>query len=142
MLTTRTRTRALAAAAAAATVAAGLGVRALAAGDLAKYAGDALYTVLVYALVVLAAPGLRPRAAAALALAVSWAVEFLQLTGVPTELSRHSTAARLVLGSTFNAPDLLCYALAAAGCLLLHRAAGPSGGPSGGRSGGPPQGSP
>ncbi|GFM98690.1 hypothetical protein Sfulv_35010 [Streptomyces fulvorobeus] len=46
-----------AAGAAVLTVAAGLGVRAAADGDVAKYAGDALYTVLIHTLVVVAAPG-------------------------------------------------------------------------------------
>ncbi|MFF8913626.1 DUF2809 domain-containing protein [Streptomyces sp. NPDC015032] len=107
--------RVAAAGAALLTVAAGLGVRAVAGGDVAKYAGDALYTVLICALVVLVAPRTRPAAAAGTALAVSWAVELLQLTGLPADLSRHSTVARLVLGSTFNAPDLLWYAVGA-GC--------------------------
>lgn len=52
----RVPARAVAAGAAAVTVAAGLGVRTVADGDLAKYAGDALYTVLVCALVALCAP--------------------------------------------------------------------------------------
>ncbi|MFE3514668.1 DUF2809 domain-containing protein [Streptomyces sp. NPDC059166] len=115
--------RIAAGAAAIATVAAGLGVRAVADGDLAKYAGDALYTVLVHALVVVLAPRLRPGTAAGTALAVSWAVELAQLTGVPGELARASTAARLVLGSTFNAPDLLWYAVGAAAAWALHAAA-------------------
>lgn len=97
------------------TVAAGLGVRAVADGDVAKYAGDALYTVLICTLVVVAAPRTRPVAVAGTALAFSWAVELLQLTGLPADLSRHSTVARLVLGSTFNAPDLFWYAVGA-GC--------------------------
>ncbi|MFJ1926894.1 MULTISPECIES: DUF2809 domain-containing protein [unclassified Streptomyces] len=109
------RARALAAGAAAVTVAAGLGVRTVADGDLAKYAGDALYTVLICALVALCAPRARPVVVAGAGLAVSWAVELLQLTGVPAELSRRSAVARLVLGSTFNAPDLLWYAVGAAG---------------------------
>ncbi|MFG2617126.1 DUF2809 domain-containing protein [Streptomyces sp. NPDC048507] len=109
-----------AAGAAALTVGAGLGLRAVATGDVAKYGGDALYAVLVLALVVLAAPRLSPPRAAATALALSWAVEFFQLTPVPAALGAHSTAARLVLGSTFNAPDLFWYAVgAAAGALLL-----------------------
>ncbi|GFM98691.1 hypothetical protein Sfulv_35020 [Streptomyces fulvorobeus] len=56
--------------------------------------------------------------AAGIALAFSWAVEFTQLTDVPAELAARSTAARLVLGSTFNAPDLFWYGVgaAAAGC--------------------------
>ncbi|WP_405395297.1 DUF2809 domain-containing protein [Microbispora hainanensis] len=95
-------------------VAAGLAVRALPAGAVAKYAGDLLYTLLVYALVVVAAPRARPFVVAAVALAVSWLVEFAQLTGVPAELSAHSTLARLVLGTTFNAPDLFWYAVGAA----------------------------
>ncbi|MFB4422705.1 DUF2809 domain-containing protein [Streptomyces sp. QL37] len=106
--------RAVAAAAALVTVAAGLGIRATADGDLAKYAGDALYTVLIHILVVLLVPRVRPMTAAGVALAFSWAVELAQLTGVPAELARRSAVARLVLGSTFNAPELLWYAVGAA----------------------------
>ncbi|MFF5983927.1 DUF2809 domain-containing protein [Streptomyces olindensis] len=116
------RTRLAAAGAAVVTVGAGLGLRAVAAGDLAKYGGDALYTVLILTLVVLAAPRLRPLPAAGCALAVSWAVEFLQLTEVPAELSAHSTLARLVLGSTFNAPDLFWYAVGAGVGWLVYGA--------------------
>ncbi|MCX5308724.1 DUF2809 domain-containing protein [Streptomyces sp. NBC_00160] len=116
----------LAAGAAVVTVGAGLGLRAVATGSTAKYGGDALYTVLLLTLVVLVAPRLTPLRAAVTALAASWAVEFLQLTAVPAELSRHSTVARLVLGSTFNAPDLLWYVVGAAAGLLLHAALRPS----------------
>ncbi|WP_454321111.1 ribosomal maturation YjgA family protein [Streptomyces phaeoluteigriseus] len=116
--------RLVAAAAALLTVGAGLGLRAVAAGSVAKYGGDALYTVLLLALVVLVAPRLSPLRAAGVALAASWAVEFLQLSAVPAELSRHSTAARLVLGSTFNAPDLFWYAVGAAAGWLVQRALG------------------
>lgn len=116
------RTRLAAAGAAVVIVGLGLGLRAVAAGDVAKYGGDALYTALLLALVVLAAPGIRPSRAAGIALAVSWAVEFFQLSGVPAELSERSTAARLVLGSTFNPPDLFWYAVgAAAGWFVLTR---------------------
>ncbi|MFD3652487.1 DUF2809 domain-containing protein [Streptomyces sp. NPDC058620] len=110
----------MSAGAAALTVAAGLGVRAVAGGDGTKYAGDALYTVLIYALVVLIAPRVGPLVAAGTALAFSWAVEFAQLTHVPAELSARSTAARLVLGSTFNAPDLFWYGVGAAGAGCVH----------------------
>ncbi|MFF7010307.1 DUF2809 domain-containing protein [Streptomyces fimicarius] len=115
--------RAVAASAAVATVAAGLAVRAGADGAFAKYAGSALYTVLLCALVAFRAPRARPAVVAGTALAVSWAVEFAQLTGVPAELSAHSTAARLVLGSTFNAPDLLWYAVGAAAAWSVHAGA-------------------
>ncbi|MET9955787.1 DUF2809 domain-containing protein [Streptomyces sp. NPDC006339] len=96
------------------TVAAGLGARSAAAGGAAAYAGDALYTVLVVALVVLVAPRLRPVAAAGVALGLSWAVELFQLTGVPAALAAHSRIAPLVLGTSFNAPDLFWYAVGAA----------------------------
>ncbi|MFD8113246.1 ribosomal maturation YjgA family protein [Streptomyces microflavus] len=115
--------RAPAAAAAVVTVAAGLAVRAGADGAFAKYAGSALYTVLLCALVAFCAPRARPLAVAGTALALSWAVELLQLTGVPAEWSAHSTAARLALGSTFNAPDLLWYAVGAAAAWALHAGA-------------------
>ncbi|MFC9330728.1 DUF2809 domain-containing protein [Kitasatospora sp. NPDC057015] len=119
----RARGRWAAGAAAVLTVAAGLGVRALTVGETAKYVGDALYTVLLCALVVLLAPRTRPTAAAGIALAVSWLVEFAQLTGLPADLSARSTLARLVLGSTFNAPDLFWYAVGAAIAALVHTAA-------------------
>ncbi|MGW6709641.1 ribosomal maturation YjgA family protein [Streptomyces sp. NPDC054956] len=114
--------RLAAAGAAVLTVGAGLGLRAVAAGDVAKYGGDALYTVLILALVVLVAPRTAPPKAAAIALAFSWAVEFLQIGPVPAELSRHSTVARLVLGSTFNAPDLFWYVVGAAAGWSVHTA--------------------
>ncbi|MCM1969694.1 DUF2809 domain-containing protein [Streptomyces sp. G1] len=116
----RARTRLAAAAAVLVTVGAGLGLRAVATGSPAKYGGDALYTVLIFALIVLALPRVTALRAAVGALAVSWAVEFLQLTGVPAELSRHSGLARLVLGSTFNPPDLFWYAVGAAAGWLGH----------------------
>lgn len=117
-----TRTRAVAAVAALVTVAAGLGVRSAAGGDFAKYAGDACYTVLIHTVVVLLAPRVRPLTAAGAALAFSWAVELAQLTGIPADLSRQSTVARLVLGSTFNAPDLFWYVGGAALAWAVHTA--------------------
>ncbi|APU44090.1 hypothetical protein BSL84_01465 [Streptomyces sp. TN58] len=116
------RIRLVAAGAALLTVGAGLGLRAVSAGSPAGYGGDALYTVLLLTLVVLVAPRWTPLRAAGTALAVSWAVELFQLSSVPADLSRHSVAARLVLGSTFNAPDLFWYAVGAAGGGLLYAA--------------------
>ncbi|MFJ9886133.1 DUF2809 domain-containing protein [Streptomyces sp. NPDC091287] len=112
--------RAVAAGAAVVTVAAGLAVRAGADGAFAKYAGSALYTVLLCTLVAFCAPRARPAVVAWAALGLSWAVEFAQLTGVPAEWSAHSTAARLVLGSTFNPPDLLGYGVGAAAAWAVH----------------------
>jgi hypothetical protein len=90
-------------------VVAGLGVRAVVPGGAGKYAGDVLYATLVYCLVVAAAPSARPGRAAGAALAWCFAVEFAQLTPLPGELSGRYLLARLVLGSTFNVPDLGCY---------------------------------
>jgi hypothetical protein len=89
----------------------GLGVRAFTAGDFAKYAGVALYTTLIYALLAL---WLRPLWASLAATAFSWAIELFQLTGIPADLSAHHLLARLILGSTFNPPDLFWYAIGAA----------------------------
>jgi hypothetical protein len=89
----------------------GLAVRAFTGGDFSKYAGVALYATLIYALVAF---WLRPLWAALAATGISWAVEFFQLTGIPADLSAHSGLAHLVLGSTFNAPDLFWYAVGAA----------------------------
>lgn len=61
----------MAAGAAVITVGAGLALRAVAEGNGAKYGGDALYTVLLVALVVLGAPRVTPLTAAAGALAVT-----------------------------------------------------------------------
>jgi hypothetical protein len=97
----------------------------VAAGSPAKYGGDALYTVLLLALVVLVAPRVTPLTAAASALAVSWGVEFLQLSEVTGELSQRSVVARLVLGSTFDPPDLFWYAVGAAAGWLVHTAVDP-----------------
>ncbi|NUO55463.1 MAG: DUF2809 domain-containing protein [Hamadaea sp.] len=101
---------------------AGLGVRAFTGGVFAKYAGVALYAVLVYVLVLVVAPRLRPLPSAAIALAFCWAVEFFQLSPIPAELSERSTLARLILGSTFNAPDLLWYAVGVAVAYVVHAA--------------------
>lgn len=118
------RTRAASGGAALLTVAAGLGIRSVAAGEVAKYAGDALYTLLVLTLVVLVAPRVRPAVAAGVALGFSCAVELFQLTGVPADLAARSTLARLVCGTTFNAPDLFWYAIGAAVGWAVHRAVG------------------
>ncbi|WP_405764190.1 DUF2809 domain-containing protein [Streptomyces sp. NBC_00080] len=120
----RVRTRLVAFGAAMVTVAAGLGLRAGVSGDVAKYGGDALYTVLLLTLVVLVAPRVTRLKAAGGALAVSCAVEFLQLSQVPAELAQRSTLARLVLGSTFNAIDLFWYAVGAVMGCLIHATVG------------------
>ncbi|MEV0093453.1 DUF2809 domain-containing protein [Streptomyces sp. NPDC050738] len=109
------------------TVAAGLAVRAWGGGEFAKYAGDALYTVMVCAVVVVVAPRLRTAVAAGIALGFSWAVELLQIVGIPAAL-------RPLLGSTFNAPDLFWYVVGAALCWCVGGVKGISHGHQGRRS--------
>lgn len=101
--------RAGAAAAAVLTVAAGLALRRLAGGALAKYGGVALWATLVYALLVVLRPRARPGVVAAVTLAISFAVELFQLTPYPAALAARHPFFHLVLGETFHAPDLLAY---------------------------------
>ncbi|MFJ3163603.1 ribosomal maturation YjgA family protein [Streptomyces kanasensis] len=108
-----------------------MGARSAATGAWTTYAGDALYTVLAVALVVLVAPRLRPVAAAGAALAFSCAVELFQLTGVPAGLAAHSRLAPLVLGTSFHAPDLLWYAVGAGAGWAVHSACRRGRGPGG-----------
>jgi hypothetical protein len=91
----------------------GLAVRTLWDGPVAKYGGDALYTALIYLLLVLLLPHIRPWAAALASAALSWAIEFAQLASIPGWLQP-------VLGSTFNPPDLFWYAAGAAVTGVVH----------------------
>ncbi|MFI7617391.1 DUF2809 domain-containing protein [Nonomuraea terrae] len=91
----------------------GLGVRTLWDGPVPKYAGDALYTALIYMLLVLLWPRIRPWAAGLASAALSWAIEFAQLASIPRWLHP-------LLGSTFNPPDLLWYAAGAAAAAVAH----------------------
>lgn len=93
----------------------------------AKYGGDALWALMVYCgfglLLRRASVGMLALAA----LGFSFAVEFSQLWHVPwLDALRATLPGRLVLGSTFNAPDLGAYAAgilagASAETLLLRR---------------------
>ncbi|MFI6426047.1 DUF2809 domain-containing protein [Promicromonospora sp. NPDC050880] len=127
------RRRAAPALAAVLTVVAGLSARSVLDGAAGKYAGDTLYALLIFWLVLVVAPRTRGWVAAAVALGVSTAVELFQLTGIPAALGAHSALARLVLGTTFNAPDLPFYAVGAA---LGWTLAGAAGALSRARSGG------
>jgi hypothetical protein len=102
---------------------AGLAVRAWTGEAFAKYAGVALYGALVYAITVWVRPRTSPGLAAVIALVVCWVVEFAQLTPVPAALSVRSVLARLVLGSTFNRPDLAWYGVGIAVLLGVHATA-------------------
>jgi len=123
-VTAAARPRTVLGAVAVVVVGAGLAVARLGGAPWADPAGDALYAVLVYVLVLLAAPRLAPWTAAAVATGLCVAVELLQLTGVPATLVGHAPALRYVLGTTFNAVDLAVYAAAAALAALVDGVAG------------------
>ena len=105
------------------TVAAGLGSRALLGGLPAKLAGDALYTVLIYVLVVVVRPDVRLARAFAIALRLSFAVEFAQLTPYPAWLSSKHVILRLIFGTTFGFVDLVGYVVGAVVAVAVHTAA-------------------
>ena len=111
----RRRRRSRLALAAVAVIAAGLAIRALGSvaglDVIAKPAGDALYAVLIVVLIALVRPTTRTWVVAAVAWAVCAAIELAQLTGLPARLTEAWWPARLVLGTTFHAPDLVWYAL-------------------------------
>lgn len=110
-------TRRTAAIALVVTIAAGLATRRFPVGVHAwdKSLGDALYTVMLYFVVALARPGLRPTAIGAAALALSIAVETFQLTGIPSRLPR---ALQIALGTTFAWHDVACYVAGAVAVTL------------------------
>lgn len=79
--------------------------------EVAKYGGDALWAVMIFFLVRAVHPRLSLRADSAVALAFCWAIEFSQLYRAAwIEALRQTRLGHLVLGSTFNPPDLLAYA--------------------------------
>jgi hypothetical protein len=101
-------------------IVAGVAVRTLTDGWFAKYAGVALYATMIYALVVLVAPRIRPFAAGAVALGLSWAVEFAQLSRVPAILAEIHPLLRVAFGATFSAADLPAYLVGAALGVAAH----------------------
>jgi hypothetical protein len=73
----------------------------------------------VYAAIVLVAPSLRPIAAALIAAALCVAIELFQLTGIPLRAGDLFPPAVLVLGTVFDARDLVVYpAAVGVACLI------------------------
>lgn len=101
--------------AAAATVVTGLGlvVATNGSGQVADATGDVLYAVLVYLVLALCAPGARRILLAITAFGLCALVELAQLTGAPAALVDLWAPVRYLLGTTFNAVDLLAYSVGA-----------------------------
>ena len=91
-----------------------------------KYGGDALWAVVVFFGFGFLLPGSPLLKLALLSLGSAWGIEFLQLYHAPwIDSVRGYRLGHLILGTTFNAPDLIAYAvgvtLAAFLEALLHR---------------------
>ena len=79
---------------------------------LAKYGGDALWALMVFLGLGFALPRSSTTHVALIAVGFAWSVEFLQLYHAPwIDGIRATLLGRLVLGSTFNSPDLLAYVI-------------------------------
>lgn len=74
-------------------------------------AGDALYAVAAYLAAVILAPRLRPLMVAAITATWCIAVELFQLTGIPLALGAAFPPSMLVLGTVFDARDLVVYVI-------------------------------
>jgi hypothetical protein len=117
------RPRLIALSLALATLALGLGARAVLTGLAAKIAGVALYAVLVYALVLVAAPRLGAARACLTTVVICFAIELFQLTPIPAALGERHVLFRLVLGTTFGPWDLPMYAAGALAAAAIHEQA-------------------
>jgi hypothetical protein len=97
------------------TVAAGLFSRTVHTGwHLAdKSLGDALYSLMIYWLLALLLPRLRPVQLALSTTAFCFAIEAFKLSGLPASWS-HSLVSRLVFGTTPSLHNLICYLAGAA----------------------------
>lgn len=79
---------------------------------LSKYGGDALWALMVFFGFGFLFPRASTLTIALLALKFSWSVEFSQLYRAPwIDAIRATLPGRLVLGTTFNWPDLPAYAV-------------------------------
>ena len=95
-----------------------------------KYGGDALWALMVFAGLAFVFNRASTLRLALRALGFSWAIEFSQLYHAPwIDAVRSTLPGRLILGSTFNWPDLPAYALGvamgAAAEFYFHRRADP-----------------
>lgn len=101
------------------TIAAGLVVHRFGSGIPGDVAGDALYSALIYLVFVFLLPRQAQSLPAALAIIFCTAIEFLQLTELPSTVAAIFPPAALVLGAGFDQRDLLVYAFAVIGVMLL-----------------------
>lgn len=101
-------------------VAAGLAVHVVLADTAATdIAGDALYAIAAYLIVLVVAPRWHPLVVGSVAGMWCLTVEFFQLTGIPEQLGAAFPPAMLVLGTVFDPRDLVVYVVAVVGMAVL-----------------------
>jgi hypothetical protein len=89
---------------------------------LVKYGGDALWAALVYVLIRFCRPSMNTLKCAALGAGIAIAVELSQLYHEPwLDTIRAYRLGALVLGSTFNWPDIPAYVIGIAIATLADR---------------------
>ena len=121
-MTAAGRRRLISAGLAVATVLAGLAVRfALRRGVASDVAGDALYALLSYLIVVVVAPRARPTVVATSAGSLCVAIELFQLTGLPAAWAVTFPPIALVLGTGFDARDIVVYLVAVTGAAFVDK---------------------
>lgn len=118
------RRRVVAAVVLAIVIVTGLAVHRWAPGAFGDIAGDALYAAAAYLAAVIVLPRLSPIACGAIALTWCAAVELFQLTGVPLVWGAAVPALKLVLGTGFDARDLVVYTAAVAASVVIDLLAG------------------
>lgn len=123
------RRRIAAVVALAAVVTAGLAVHTLLPDSAATdIAGDSLYAAAVAAFIVVLAPRWNPMVVGGIAAVWCIGIELFQLTGVPVRVAEVFPPAVLVLGTVFDARDLVVYVLAIAVVTAVDVAVGRSAG--------------
>jgi hypothetical protein len=89
--------------------------------SLGEYPGDALWAIAVYLAWALLLPGAKELKLMLLALTTAYLVEFSQLYHAPwIDEIRAQTLGHLLLGSTFNAVDLLAHAVGVVTCYVVE----------------------
>src|SRR5437868_2742051 len=79
---------------------------------ISKYGGDSLWAVLVFIGFGFLFPRLPTQRIAIISLCFAWSIEFSQMYHAPwIDSIRAHRLGGLILGSTFNSPDLLAYAI-------------------------------
>ena len=101
----------------------GLSVSHFSHGPVSGLVGDALYAVMVYLLVALAVPKTRAAAVGGVAFGLCVIIELAQLTGVSAAVVQAWWPARYLLGTTFQALDLVAYAVGAGAAAVLDQVA-------------------